>query len=243
MPATITIIALSAVLWFLVVISKSPALLDLLAFSSAFAHQPYIWTAVTWPFHDGSNPLFMLLALLWAFNVAGSLERSWGTRVFVTFFLVTNALTATTYYFGSLLLHTPIVLSGLWIGLSSLTVAWCLLNRRETVCLGFVLPVPALWIAILELLIVWYELGPPLLGLFALSGCAAAWWYVEKGRSWRLSGYSDRSYLKPPSQRRRTNPEAERGGFNLARYLRARREQRRLEEMFRRSGFDDKDQR
>ncbi len=246
-PATWTLVGLTVVLWFASVILPGTGLFRLLAFDSSRWPFPYPWTIATWPIVGGGHPLFLLFALLWTYSMCGSLERSWGTRTFSLFFLATNALTALTYLLGGALFHLPVMLAGLWTGVAAPTVAWCLLNRRESVVLWGLLPIPALWLAWLEVAIVWFEHGAPILGLFALSGCAAAYWYVTQGRNGDSSfGYRNdsRSAFRSPFSGGASGPrESNSTGFSLTRYLRDRREKRRLEDLFRRSGYDDRDPR
>ena len=238
-PATFTIVGLCVVCWLWMSIAPNVAVAHAIGFDSGWWPLPYFWTLFTWPFLEEASPFFILLWLLWFFNVGSSLERSWGTRRYVGFFLATNALTAFSLFTGHLLLHLPVEASGIFFGSATVTVAWCLLNRRETICFGMILPIPAIWIAYLTMAMVWWY-DRPLLGLFALAGCAAAWWYVQKDRASSLApaNYKFRlSDLSPPRK-----PESDRrGGFSWSRYKKDREERRRLEAMFRRSGFDDKD--
>jgi hypothetical protein len=176
------------------------------------------------------------------------------------FFAATSVLTAVTTFLGGLLLHRDVILYGLSMAIAAPTVAWCIINRRESVYFYFI-PVPALAIGALSVVILWYEVGPPLLGLFALSGCAAAWWYAAQGRNATLS-YSTRrnadfgfnignrqgrgSDVTPETASRfyqfdRETVGPPRRGFNLVRWWRDRQERKRLEEIFRRSGYTDKE--
>ncbi len=251
MPATLTLIGVSVLTWFLSVFAARAVPVGLLAFATPYFPFPAIWSALTWPFLSMGNPIFVLFAAFWAYTIGGSLERSWGTRPFVLFFFATTALMSLSVWLGSALLHTPAVLSGLWAGIAPITVAWCLLNKREQVMLYF-MPVPAMFIAYLSMLLLWWQVGPPFLGFFALIPCAAAWWYVEKGRY--RSGYASeggfrspfgnsgdsRSVNAPrPSVSNRGGISENGSGFNPVRWWKRRQENRKLEAMFRNSGFDD----
>jgi hypothetical protein len=93
--------------------------------------------------------------------------------------------------------------------------------------------------------------GNPLMGLFALSGCAAAYWYAKHGR------YAYRGYSRSDSRGGRTvtspagttlrfrdfdrEPSAPRRGFSLKRWLESRRQRRELDKLWKRSGFSDRD--
>ena len=119
------------------------------------------------------------------------------------------------------------------------------------------MPVPALFIAYLSMLLLWWQVGPqagqPFLGFFALIPCAAAWWYVEKGRY--RSGYASESGFRSPfgnksgdsrgmnaprpSASNRGGASENGNGFSPLRWWKRRQENRKLEAMFRNSGFDD----
>jgi membrane associated rhomboid family serine protease len=245
-PATIVLIAANVLTWFMHAIFQGANPAKYLLFTSETWPLPYFWTIVTWPLYSAGHPIFVLFALMATYWICGSLERSWGTRAFVGLFLAAAALTAFTTWIGSRILGVPAVVGDLWMAIAPPTVAWCVLNSRERIGLYFgLITVPALWLAVLTAIIVWYSAGHPVLGLFALSGCAAAYWYVTKAR-FTLSRGSERQRVHEAA--RRFAPERERtsssgGGFNLARWWKERQERKRLEDIFRRSGFTDEDDR
>ena len=141
---------------------------------------------------------------------------------------------------------TQAALASVWVALAAPTVAWCTINSRESVSLYGLLTIPAPLMALLTVVLVWFEVGPPLLGLFALSGCAAAYAYVRYGRS-PYRGYATvrRPWEKAPVLRLRTfAPEreaAERGGFAPLRWWRAWQERRQLARLYRRSRSVDQE--
>lgn len=257
MPATLILIAANVLTWLVLIFGgERVAFLHLLGFSTG-AFPLALWSVLTWPFLGAGDPISLLFGCAWAYMIGGSLERSWGTRTVVMFFLATNTFMAFCVWGGAMLLHTPAYLNGLWESLAPLTVAWCLLNKRETVRLYF-MPVPAMFIAYLSMLLLWWRVGPPFLGFFALLSCAAAWWYAENGR------YSSRGYtttsspfaggFRSPfngggsseqgrSSRTINAPRESLGsdnqGFNPLRWWRRRQENKKLEAMFRRSGYTD----
>jgi membrane associated rhomboid family serine protease len=267
-PATLAIISTCVLSWFCAAVLHSASPFRYLMFDSAAWPLPLPWGVATWPLVENGHPLFVLFALMWLFSMGGSLERSWGTRTFVAFFAATNALTAISLWVGGLLFHQRVVLDGLWLGLAPLTIAWCLINRRETVMFNLFIPIPAMWLAWLTVAIVWWSMGPPLFSLFALAGCAAAWWYVTQGRFPSSGGYtakerffgglrggSGNSSKGDAGNRRfrdfdgevRGEPGGRRNPLDIVGRLRDEQEKRkrdkRLEDMFRRSGYDDSDDR
>ena len=252
-PGTLFLIASNIVTFFSAAILHS---------GDPFAHLTFIspivsampWTLVTWPLYGPANPLTVLFVCFWTWWVCGSLERSWGTKTMLAFFVITNTIMTLSVLLGSHLLGISSILFGLSYAIAAPTIAWCVINRNEVIRLYAIIPLPAPALAAITLIMLWYNVGPPLLGLFALTGCAAAFWYAQYGR------YIHRGYatnVNPFSGTRTSgnNPvlrlkhydrELEKEvsiGSNLSpfRWWRARQERRRLEQLFRPTGTDDKD--
>lgn len=209
----------------------------------------YFWTVLTWPLVAPLDLLGLLFGGLWAYWMGGSLERSWGTRPFLLFLAATSALTALTLWVGGMLLGRVVIAQGLWLAIAAPTIAWCVLNAREVIRFYAVIPVTAPLLAWLTVAFTWFQISMsgrhPLLGLFALSGCAAAYWYARHGR-YALGGYGRPrrpSGSEPPLRFRDFDrePAAPRGG-GLKRWLDDRRQRRELEKLLRRSGFSDPDE-
>ncbi len=152
------------------------------------------WTLLTWPLVAPIDLIGLLFGGLWAYWIGGSLERSWGTRPFLVFLVAASALTALTLWVGGLLLGAPVRAMGLWLATAAPTVAWCVLNQREVIRLYAVILIPAPLLAWLTVALTWFQIsvqgGNPFLGAFALSGCAAAYWYAKSGRH-LYRGYSN----------------------------------------------------
>lgn len=249
-PATMLLIAINVITFFSTAIlqGRDPSLY--LVFRS-FALPQQFWTLVTWPLCGAGHPFTVLFACLWANWVCGSLERSWGTRTFTTFFFATAALMALTCWIGGNLLQHGVGFAGLSYAVAAPTVAWCAINRRDTIMLYGILPLSAVIIGWLTVVVIWYELGPqvgsPVMGLFALSGCAAAYWYAMQGR-YLQRGYTNARNPGKPNLRlhvvddSRVGRDAPVGGFPPARWLRAQQERRKLEKLWKRSGFADPDE-
>lgn len=218
----------------------------------------FFWTALTWPLVAPIELIGLLFGCLWAYWMGTSLERSWGTRPFLLFLAATSALTALTLWLGGRLLGAPVIAQGIWLAIAAPTVAWCVLNAREVIRLYMVIPVPAPLLAWLTVAFTWFQVsisgGHPLLGLFALSGCAAAFWYARQGRyafggnaraSSRPSGgfrSGGRGGESPLRFRDFDREPAGRRGWNLKRWLDDRKQRRELEKLLRRSGFSDPDE-
>ena len=206
----------------------------------------HVWTLLTWPIYCTAHPIFALFAVAWCFSICGSLERSWSTSLFARFFVGSSIFTALLLYGISFLLHQPTYLSGLWVSLAPPTVAWGLINRRETVMLYCVLPVPAMWLALLVVVVAWYDVGPPLLGLSVVGTCALTYWYVAVARDTQFNVKSfaavqTHKYIAPRQQHGEDLPNT---GITLSpsKWLKERQERKRLDKLFGGSDFTDKKQ-
>jgi hypothetical protein len=249
-PATIVLVATNVVAFFAIASTHSTALIEWFGFLDPhFITRP--WTFLTWPFVGAYHPINLLFASLWALTVCGSLERSWGTRHFLAFMAAVSALTALTLLIGGRILDLPANLYGLWVGIAAPTMAWCAINRFEKMCFwGF--PIPAPLIAIFVVVLVWFEQGTPLRGLFALSGCAVGWWYGMNGR-FAYRGYAqnrspfDRFREKPGLRLVDLENDVRPGGsvfdrINPWRIYRSWRVRREVEKLMRRgTGTDNRD--
>ncbi len=260
-PVTLFLLIANVATFFLLLALPRTGLGQYLIFDTRLWPQ-YFWTFLTWPLVGEANPLGLLFSLGWFYTMGASLERSWGSRVFANCVAITSVLTALTVWIGSYVVGMGF-LNGLWVLSGAATVAWALINKREVFNFwGLPLPAPAL--ILLGCAVSWYEGGAayrnPLMGLFALSGCAAAWWYVTHGRYGNYPGFAvSRGQRRPGSgnggkpnlrfqdfeREPREAPGSTRGRrpFSVARWWRERQEKKRLEAMFRRSGYTDPEER
>lgn len=243
-PATISLIAINVVTFFVGASMRGGPIDHLAFFGHLWLTQP--WTLFTWAFISG-NPMSLLFGGLMAFFFCGSLERSWGTRTFTVVFLVLTAMMALSVWIGGMLLNQPTVLAGLYLSLAAPIVAWCAVNRNEVIRVYGILPVTSPLLAIFTLVLTWYYVGPPFLGLFALTSCLAAYWYAKSGRH-SFHGYaSNRSFVAPrgPNLRLHTvGEDREQIDTGLARFspwrrYRAWQERRKLERLWKRSFSSD----
>lgn len=252
-PVTLAIMLINVLVFFLIYGMPSLNIGEWLAFTTpGWLHRP--WTLITWPLITGGDPLNLVFALGWFWTFGSSLERSWGTIVYARFLLAVAALMAVSVWIASFFLGAG-VLYGLWIVAGPAIFAWGAINRREQMSLFFIpLPTPAL--LLLAAAIVWYHAGAALIGLFPLTGCAAAWWYATEGRYpgngggflGRMRGNSfgkDRGDRTQNDRFRNFDREVsdKRNSADILGRLRDEKERRRrdrqLEDMFRRSGFDE----
>ena len=213
---------------------------------------PNVWTVLTWPFLGIGGVIWILLNAMWAWTVGGSMERAWGTPRVTRFFLATTALTGLAVALAIRLLSLRYAAFGsLGMALTPVSVAWCYINRNETIRFQFLFPIPALWIAVIHVLLQFVftaqMLGNPWAGFAGLAGSAAAWWWVRGGREWSEARFGKKK--DTPNLRFADLDKDIRGGKQPRSnpLLKAREERKRKErddkiaEMFRNSGFKDDD--
>ena len=242
-PATVGLISANVATFFLSAIFPGLTIWKWLYFSPiSFFQTP--WTLITWPLILIGSPITLLFAGIWAFWSCGSVERAWGTRTFLLFFFVTNAIMALGLWLGiEVLSHGGLqtdgipLLWGLAFGVAPPTIAFCTINKREAISLYALFPIPAWALALFTLVLVWYDVGPPLLGLFPLLGCAAAWWYADRGRM-MYRGYATlkrRSHLKMQN----FDQESTAQNLSLMKKYKAWQERKKLEALWKRSSDSD----
>ncbi|MCL6519329.1 MAG: rhomboid family intramembrane serine protease [Armatimonadetes bacterium] len=197
------------------------------------------WTVVTYPLVGiFGGIIYMLFAIYWLWLAGGSLERSWGSRTYAAFFFITSALTAFGLYVGSMLIGTSTSAAGLWLPIAAVTVAWAMLNPEQQILFMFFIPLRLKWVALISVGIVFIEYGSRnlILGVFALAGCGAAYWYAKSGTAFHF-GTSRRRVqdniirIRPRYSRSRT--------FNPLKWYKEYRQRKRLEDLFKRSGMGD----
>lgn len=247
-PLTIGIILTVAALY-VAELASVPVGLWLSFYSNGFP--AHFWSPVTWALAPGGgDPIHVLFSLGWFYLFAGSTERAWGTRDFGTLLLATSVTMAMLCWGGHLIAGTNGMLGGVSAITGPLMVAWAVINRREVLTFWF-LPIPAPIIGWVGFAMTWYYAGAGLRGLFLLPVCAAMYWYATQGRyantgyganRLRLSDDDDDAPVYSRGQAtRRSLDESDPRPFNVVRWWRDRQEKKRLEEIFRRSGFTDED--
>ncbi len=257
-PVTITLLALNVLTFlggFFSPRIAQPFILTYLVFNSPVAlHVP--WTFLTYPFVTLGFSLWMLVTWVFFWLSGGSLERSWGSARFGAFFFALTAISAASLFVGGLVLHAPVMmLTDLFLPLTGLIVAFCMLNPTQTMVLYF-FPIQARWIALLVTALVFFQYGSMYsdwrMGLFACGGILAAFLYMRFGRSWADIG----SYRAPrpgpdlrlfprapvtPRRRSVLDGSRSRSPLDLAGRWKDYQERRRLERLLRNSGFSDRE--
>ena len=105
-----------------------------------------IWQPLTYTFLN-EDPIGLLFALLGLWMLGSTLEQRWGTRRFVTFYLVTGAIGAlATALIGLLSARVSVFpYFGNWASVEALVAAYAVLMPNATILL-YVVPVQARWL-------------------------------------------------------------------------------------------------
>jgi len=203
-PVTNTILALNvatAVLAFFV-----PAIMAFLgAFAALIPLNALVepWTLLTYPFVNfipphNPNALFNLVICSFFFMMSGgSLERSWGSRTYLWFFIVLGIVSGLSVSIGAALLNhfgkldDDTAVYGFFLPLVATIVAFCSIDPEREM-FGFFIPMKAKYIAIISVAAAWITFGAAL-GLFACGGSLAAYLWVRNGRPWATEGYKQKA--------------------------------------------------
>lgn len=267
MPVTMTLLVANLVTFLVAFFSPTAArpLLELFGSFSTLSALSAPWTFLTFPLVS-LPPISIMLILTWVFFwlSGGSLERGWGSARFAAFFFAVTLVSSLSLFAGSLLTHIPVpFLNDLFLPLTGLIVAFCMLNPEQEIMLYF-FPVRARYVALIVTVWTYLNYGGalgPWLGLFALGGILAAFLYVRFARPWADIGtYSSRPRQAPrgpdlrlypsstPSTRFSTRPSAtldgspRRSPLDLAGRWKDYQERKRLEKLWKNSGFADPEQ-
>ncbi len=257
---TLALLAVNIVTFLAAFFSPSqvvPFLVNDVAFSvpNVF-HAP--WTLVTYPLVS-VPPFSFWLILNWLFLwlTGSSLERSWGSTRYGIFFAGVTAFSALSLLLGGLLLRTGTPpLSDVFLPLTGLIVAFCMLNPEQQITVYF-FPVKAKYLAIGVTVWTYLNYGSslgPKLGLFALGGILAAYLYVRFARPWDKIGYysaprpafrgpdlgetrSSGAGTRPTFRTTLDGSPQKRGVFDVRGRFRDWQDRRRLEKLWKNSGL------
>lgn len=233
-PVTKSLVALNCLAFVLLYVFRVGAVVEYGGFVTSTALSSP-WTAFTYPlvgsYGSAEGAVFSLLfACYWLWIAGGSIERSRGSRAFAVFFAQISALTALGVYIGAQLTGVVVSISGLWVPLAALTVAFAMINPEQVILLMFVIPIKLKYLAVISAAALLVSLAQhhTLVGICSLLGCGFAYWQVKTRRHY--SGYS----------RRRAGPEVLRvyererpsDWFNPLKWLRRRSERKRLRKLF-----------
>ncbi len=188
------------------------------------------WTLFTYPLLGVGGVLALLFGGYWLWMAGGSLERSWGSKTFGLYFFLMSAVTALSLFVGSMLTGRAVSLEGLWLPIAGVTVAFAMLNPEQVILFFFILPLKLKYLALIDAAIVLVQYGGmhPLLGLFALAGCGASYWYVCGPKPITFGAKRQRAEII-----RITPPHAVRQPWSPTRWYQDYKAKKRLERMLR----------
>lgn len=263
-PVTITLLGLNILTFLAAFFSPAvagPFIEQQMVFSTLnIFHAP--WTILTYPMVAGPFSIWLIITLVFFWLSGGSLERSWGSARFAVFFFAVTAISALSLFLGSVLLRQGVPpLNDLFLPLTGLIVAFCMLNPEQTMVLYF-FPVKAKYLALIVTAWTYFNYGSllgPLLGLFSLGGILAAYLYVRFGRSWGdIGSYVDRPRpaqrgpdlrVYPAASRFSTRPKqtldgsTPRSPLDLLGRWKDYQERKRLDKLWKNSGFTEPEER
>ena len=236
-PLTKILIVSNIITFVVIALFKVAALEFFFGFDSRlFLMMP--WTILSYPFVGASySPISLLFSAYWLWWAGGSLERSWGTRTFGFYFFTMCAISAVGLYLGSMITGVTTHVTGLWLPIAGITVSFAMLNPEQQILFMFIIPLKLKYLAILDvaLVLISYGQSNPLLGVFALAGCAYAYWYVRPGRF----SFSER---KPRGEVVRVfRMQGFMHKLNPLWWIRDYRDKKRLQRLFDRTDWKDND--
>lgn len=209
------------------------------------------WTLVTYPlvYLDTSVQGFFnfLFGGFTLWSLGGSLERSWGSQKYGLFFFITGAISALCLLLGSFVLRQPDELFGFFLPLACCIMAFCMIQPEQIVQV-VIFPMKAKYFAAVITLLTWVYIGQgghAVLGLFALGGLLAAYLYTQYGRSLSLPSRAgrgpdlrmDKRPARPAFRTTLDGSPAQRSAFDFAGRWKEWQERRRLEKLWKNSGF------
>jgi membrane associated rhomboid family serine protease len=234
-PVTKSIVLINAITLVLLAVVHLGALGLLMFNSSTAVAMP--WTFFTYPLVCDGDILGLVFACYWLWIAGGSLERSWGSMEFGIYFFAMSAVSALGLFIGGLITGVQVP-AGLWIPLAGLTVSFAMRNPEETILFMFFLPLKLKYLAMISAAAIFISFGRIniLLGLFSVLGCAACYLHARSGSLTDFRSAWDRHDDKVI----RIHPKhAVRRDFNPIHWYQARREEKRLKDLFKRSGMDE----
>ncbi len=199
-PFTKSILALSGLCFILSLLFEG---LNIVNVSRLLALVPanlpgFFWAFLTYPLvnHDF---ITLILSGLWLWFIGGSLERTWGTRMYGFFFILVTLVTGGAMALAAIITKIagyPII--GLWLPLVGITWAWAAVYPEREVMFWGIVPIKALWLAWIDAGITFFNYLQVnfIFALASISGIILVYLFGDTGklgrglhyRSWRQEG-------------------------------------------------------
>ncbi len=144
----------------------------------------FFWTFLTYPLVN-LDFLSLVFSGLWLWFVGGSLERTWGTRIYGFFFILVTLITGGAMALASFITQIPsFSITGLWLPLVGITWAWARVYPEREVMFWGVIPLKAFWLAWIDAGITFFNYLQVnlLMALAAVSGIIMVYLFGDTGR-------------------------------------------------------------
>lgn len=176
-PGTVLLIALmiaSFLMHWIVPIASWPPL------SMATSLWPSeFWTVLSYPLGlSNGGILALILGSMWLYGMGGIVERDMSTTRFLKGAIAFTLLCGLSFWLGSKLAGIPATLSGFWLLLSAVTVAWGSRYPTSMAMFMFFIPIQARWLAWISVLLVFFGTVPQL-ALFSAAPLAVVWLFAS----------------------------------------------------------------
>jgi len=158
--------------------------LEWLAFSRLWLGKP--WSILTYPFsYVGvggiSELLWFLLLLGWLLMAGGSIERQIGTQRYALFWVAMTVLPALCLWLGMMALGMSGAVTGPYLPVAGISVAWATRNRTAPVSLMGIVPLTGMWIGVIVVAGTFFMYGSrnPAIGFFSIIHLALAYAFAD----------------------------------------------------------------
>jgi hypothetical protein len=167
---------------------------------------PHAWRWVTYPLANPVPPssfIWMLLGLVFFVLFISDLERRWGSPKFLRIFVILTLLGGMTEWLAFKLAASSAGLTGLepqlWsmrLPVAALFMVWFALHQEATILLMLVLPIKAKYLAILDVVVMFFDNRGPIFGIAGASLLCLVWLWATR--------YESRAVQAPPGGSRRS---------------------------------------
>lgn len=224
-----------------------------------------LWSLITYPWSDsgaGGDFIWRVFSWLWLYWIGGSIEREIGAVRTLVVFGTMTLVASLSILIGAGLLKIPMVLTGAYLPIAGMTVAWGFRNQTSITRIYGVIPVTGLVLAVLTILVVFFLFGAgaPILGAFGCIHLLVAYLFAQnkipgfpysrpvyKPRPSKAQRAKEDAYYEEVARRESARAEKERlrklfeGSPEAIKAAQEKAEQERLRKLFEGSGIDDPD--
>lgn len=150
---------------------------------------PHAWRWLTYPLANpvpASGSLWFFIGLIFFVLFLADLERSWGSLRFVRVFLMFTLAAACTEWLayavsakaGTLMGAVPPQVWSMRVPAAALFMVWFALNQEATIMFMLVLPIKAKYLAIVDVVLMFFDDRGPIFGSAAALVLIIAWYWA-----------------------------------------------------------------